>query len=162
MPSGVEISTPEEACITSRPVTYTGGSARAWGNLTIGAVIDAYGAGEIELAAVHPETPKRHVYEVPGGAGTYTCLTVAQFLGWTVDQGQEPTRTCRIAFDAWHAQQTDAALSRDRPLIGSGNLPEALASARAWGEPHRVFAGKPGFTRLRARVGRTRRTLRLS
>lgn len=70
---------------------------------TIGAVIDAYGKGEIQLEAVHPETPKKNVYEVVAGAKTYTLQTVASFLGWTQRDGLA-TRSCRIAFDAWHAE----------------------------------------------------------
>jgi hypothetical protein len=73
---------------------------------TIGAVIDAYGAGEIQLEAVDPKAPKGSIY-VAGPVATYTCQTVARFLGWTNshgDQKDQPTRTCRIAFDAWHAQ----------------------------------------------------------
>ena len=75
---------------------------------TIGAVIDAYGAGEIELKAVDPKTRKDAVYVTTGiVTSQYTCQTVAAFLGWTnraSDGGVQPTRTCRIAFDAWHAQ----------------------------------------------------------
>jgi len=75
---------------------------------TIGAVIEAYGAGEIELEPVDPKTPKHTIYVAPGGA-TYTCQTIARFLGWTKRHGDdkdEPTRACRIAFDAWHATHT--------------------------------------------------------
>lgn len=71
---------------------------------TIGAVIEAYGAGEIEL-----EVPT----DLRGGSGgvyrsqvqskPYTLPMVAKFLGWTDKSGQ-PTRNCRIAFEAWHAQ----------------------------------------------------------
>jgi hypothetical protein len=69
---------------------------------TIGAVIEAYGAGEIDLEATDPKTPKGGVYVVPGGK-TYTIMTVARFLGWTKADGTQATNACRIAFDAWHA-----------------------------------------------------------
>jgi hypothetical protein len=73
---------------------------------TIGAVIDAYGAGEIELAAVDHQKGGRGDGVYSTGNKRYTCLTVAAFLGWTKKDGDsvQPTRTCRIAFDAWHAQ----------------------------------------------------------
>jgi len=76
--------------------------------VTIGAVIDAYGAGEIELKAVDRKTRKQDIHDL-AGARSYTCMTVATFLNWlykSEDTGEtQPTRTCRIAFDAWHAQQ---------------------------------------------------------
>jgi hypothetical protein len=69
---------------------------------------------------VHPETGKGHVYQVPRGGGTYTCLTVARLLSWTKGGGKEPTRTCRIALDAWHSilRYTRAATRavRRRPI----------------------------------------------
>jgi len=71
---------------------------------TIGATIDAFGRGEIALPAVDPKTKDGHVHVAPGGA-TYTCSTIARFLGWTKkhgDQEPEPTRACRLAFDAYH------------------------------------------------------------
>jgi hypothetical protein len=72
---------------------------------TIGAVIEAYGAGEIDLEAVEPQTKAGAIYDIPLGISsrTYTCLSVARFLGWTKAGGTQATNSCRIAFDAWHA-----------------------------------------------------------
>lgn len=70
---------------------------------TVGAVVEAYGAGEIDLEAVHPETPKGTVKVLQPGK-TYTLQTVAHFLGWVTRDGMA-SRNCRIAFDAWHAKQ---------------------------------------------------------
>ena len=98
------------------------------------AAFDAYATGEIELAAVDPKTRKDAIYHVPGGVGTYTCLTVAKFLGWTVDKGQEPTRTCRIAFDAWHATLRLVRMPQVRRTAGpTMDRPGASARARRGG-----------------------------
>ena len=81
---------------------------------TIAATIEAFGRGEIALPAVDPKTNAAHVHVLPGGR-TYTCqkvycnrlfvASVARFLGWTKADGNggvEPTRACRLAFDAYH------------------------------------------------------------
>ncbi|KKL56916.1 hypothetical protein LCGC14_2240610, partial [marine sediment metagenome] len=98
---------------------------------TIGAVIEAYGAGEIDLEAVARDAKGHHaqhgvysvfpdgktasglgVWQAQGpedadgrfvGGSPYTCLTVARFLGWTKADGTQATHACRVAFDAWHA-----------------------------------------------------------
>lgn len=88
---------------------------------TIGAVIEAYGAGEIELDAVHRETPKSGTHEVVPGGKTYTLLTVARFLGWTKAAGTQATNSCRVAFDAWHAARPRCVQGeRSRPRQGEG------------------------------------------
>jgi len=75
---------------------------------TIGAVIAAYGAGEIELEAVNPEDKagrRDGIYCICNKS--YTCMTVATFLNWLYTSEKtgeiQPKRSCRIAFDAWHA-----------------------------------------------------------
>ena len=71
---------------------------------TIGATIDAFGRGEIDLDVVGPTAPKEHVELLPDGRA-YSCSTVARFLGWTRRDGDnepKPTRACRLAFDAYH------------------------------------------------------------
>lgn len=70
---------------------------------TIGAVIEAYGADEIALEV--PEDlrgGKGGVYKTQLQDKPYTLPMVARFLGWVQADGQ-PTRNCRIAFEAWHA-----------------------------------------------------------
>lgn len=79
---------------------------------TIGAVIQAYADGEIELDPVKSGEGTRGgaqhgVYFVFADANTkkaYTLTTVAKFLNW-LQKDNEPTRNCRIAFEAWHAAQ---------------------------------------------------------
>lgn len=71
---------------------------------TVGATIEAFGRGEIELDPVDPKTPKSAVY-VAEGSATYTCATVARFLGWVNRHGKaepQPTNAVRLAFDAYH------------------------------------------------------------
>lgn len=75
---------------------------------TIGAVIEAYGRGEIELEPVTaPDRAGRRdgIYSAGNNSEKpYTCLTVARFLGWTKAGGTQATNACRVAFDAWHAE----------------------------------------------------------
>lgn len=80
---------------------------------TIAATIKAFEDGEIELPAVDAKTPKASIYVAPGGA-TYTCNTVARFLGWTrKHEGDlQPTRACREAFNAYHEPHIVAALTK--------------------------------------------------
>jgi hypothetical protein len=102
---------------------------------TIGAVIDAYAAGEIALEAVDPKTRKDAVYLTTGVvSSSYTCQTVASFLGWTnraSDGGVQPTRTCRIAFDAWHAPRRLVRMPQVR-RSPAPTMHRSRASARAW------------------------------
>ena len=68
----------------------------------IGAVIEAYGRGEIELEAVDPKTNTGQVHAFPGGKA-YTLATVARFLRWTKSDGQA-TEACRRAFEAYREE----------------------------------------------------------
>lgn len=95
---------------------------------TIGAVIEAYGAGEIELEPVSPDTRKSDIYVV-ADATTYSLPTVAKFLGWLQRDGR-PTRNCRIAFEAWHAEH-DLGIDVDRlqrELQRDTDAPETLSN----------------------------------
>jgi ParB/Sulfiredoxin domain len=77
---------------------------------TLAAVIEAYAKGEIELEPVNSHAPKQNVQLLPGGK-SYTLMTVARFLGWTKDQGQQATSACRAAFEAYLTRDvTDKAL----------------------------------------------------
>ena len=49
--------------------------------MTIAAVIEAHGAGEIELEPAPTMGTQAAVHVFPGGK-TYTLATVARFLGW--------------------------------------------------------------------------------
>lgn len=72
---------------------------------TVAATIEAFGRGEIALPAVASDTPKAHIFNVAPRGATYTCATVARFLGWTKAHGDadpQPNNNCRLAFDAYH------------------------------------------------------------
>jgi hypothetical protein len=86
----------ETSCITARVIHGGLADARV-GAEAIPAVAKAFGAGEIDLEPVDPNTRKDAIHVVPGGS-TYTCDSIAAFLGWTKkanDGGTEPTRACR-------------------------------------------------------------------
>lgn len=103
---------------------------------TIGATVEAFGRGEIELPPVGTDVPKSHIKVAPHGA-TYTVGTVARFLGWTKKHGDEipePTRACSQAFEAYHARDTvEAALRRlpedDRSRQATGAVLTAARTA---------------------------------
>ena len=80
---------------------------------TIGAVIDAYGAGEIDLEAVDAEH-SHQTFRLPDGK-RYSLATIARFLGWVkpsdgqavarlpqVRRSRGPTRH-RVGAWAWRA-----------------------------------------------------------
>jgi hypothetical protein len=116
------------------------------GQETIGAVIEAYGQGEIDLETVDPKAPKHAIYVV-ADAKTYTCQTVARFLGWTQRDGLA-TRSCRIAFETWHAEH-DLGISVTKYLE---NIPEEKQTTLASNavleavKAVRVQAKKQGMT----------------
>jgi hypothetical protein len=105
---------------------------------TIAAVIEAYGRGEIELEAVHPETAKSQTYHsegIPTGK-PYTVLTVARFLGWTKAKGTQANSGCRAAFDAYRERAaTEEALNTipqgQRTEVAVGVVVDAAKAARA-------------------------------
>ena len=70
---------------------------------TIGAVIEAFERGEVELEAVSPDTNKGHIYAFRDGKA-YALSTVARFLGWTKASTGQATDACRVAFDAYHEE----------------------------------------------------------
>jgi ParB-like chromosome segregation protein Spo0J len=115
---------------------------------TVNATIEAFGRGEIEFEPVPADTPKAHIYNVPPGGGTYTCATVARFLGWTKrhdDDAVEPTRACRLAFEAYHekANIVDALAElpeEDRTRQATTTVLKAARVARNVARR----AGKPG------------------
>lgn len=99
---------------------------------TIAATIEAFGRGEIELAAVAKDTNKAHIYAL-AGARAYTLPTVAQFLGWLQRNG-EPTRACRLAFAAYHSDvlaQIQKLPEDDRTREATNAVMTAATSARA-------------------------------
>ena len=84
---------------------------------TVAATVEAFGNGEIELPPVEPNTPKSHVY-LAAGAASYSCSTVARFLGWTQRHGNQepqPTRACRLAFEAYHERANIVPALQDLP-----------------------------------------------
>lgn len=97
---------------------------------TIGAVVEAYGKGEIELGPVPPDTRKNDIYVVADATTfTYSLPTVAKFLGWLQRDGR-PTRSCRIAFEAWHAEH-DLGINVEglqKQLQRDAEAPEALTN----------------------------------
>ena len=86
---------------------------------TVGATIEAYGRGEIALPPVSPDTRKGDIRNVLPHGNTYTCATIARFLGWTRANGEgrerEATRVCRLAFDAYHEREPVRAVLRKLP-----------------------------------------------
>ena len=103
---------------------------------TVGATIEAFGRGEIELPPVATDVPKAHIY-VLAPERTYTVGTVARFLGWTIRDGDgvQPTRACRLAFEAYHERENiAAALQRlpedDRNRQATGAVLTAVKTAK--------------------------------
>lgn len=91
----------------------------AWVELeTIRAVIEAYGAGDIELPKVPKDTPAKHIRHVQQTAveRPYTRLTVAAFLGWTRADGELPNYACEVAFKA--LDLIDAGFLKEKDLRG--------------------------------------------
>lgn len=110
------------------------------GIYTIEAVIDAYSRGEIGesdgMMAPDEKTPKHSVFHVAAGGATYTCSTVARFLGWTMSHGErdpQPTSACRVAFDAYQrlASIEAACLSLDPELRFDKSLLAITKASRA-------------------------------
>ena len=76
-------------------------------------VIDAYGAGEIELEPADEQKSQKFI--LPGGK-YYSLATVARFLGWVKPSDGQATRGCREAFDAYGAGEI--ALAAPEPVHG--------------------------------------------
>jgi hypothetical protein len=118
---------------------------------TIGAVIEAYGRGEIALEPVHPEAPHKKV--LPAGK-TYSLATVARFLGWVKHSDQQATSACRRAFDAYHERATthealQKLAPRDRSEVAVETVVTAARSAR-------VQATKAGLSPAKVRTAEKR------
>ncbi len=61
-------------------------------------MVEAYGAGEIELEAVDPKTNKSAIFDDLTGGKSYTLSTGARFLGWVNPSDGQATNDCREAF----------------------------------------------------------------
>ena len=72
---------------------------------TIAAVVEAYGAGDIELEPVPRDTRKDLIYEVTGVTSSkpYTLATISRFLGWVNPSDGKASHSCRSAFDLYRA-----------------------------------------------------------
>lgn len=109
---------------------------------TVGAVIETYGAGHIDLSPLPEQTPKSWIRTV-GGTRSYTILSVARFLGWT-DMDREKSHQekaddrATVAFQAWHAIQDGYvkladfhALRKRRELVSRDAVAALVAAGRS-------------------------------
>jgi ParB-like nuclease domain len=116
---------------------------------TMGAVIEAYGAGDITLPAVPPKTPAlsmKHVGGIP--PHIYTLQSVSEFLGW-LHEDAKPTDRARTAFAAWHALQDGwvkladfHALRQRRDPVSREAVEAIVAAGRAHWEDFRYRAAQ--------------------
>jgi hypothetical protein len=97
---------------------------------TVGATIEAFGRGEIELDQIAPDTNKAHIHALPGGKA-YTLSTVARFLGWIKPSDQQATNACRQAFDGYHDQIGDVLATLPETQRGPQEASTVLRAARS-------------------------------
>lgn len=110
---------------------------------TIGAVIEAYGRGEIELEAVDPSHKGGPTYATFANAKVYNLPTVARWLNWLQKDGQ-PTRDARVAFESYQKQNVvKPAMERLPVEMQSQTATESIMRAA---EAAGVEAVKQGLT----------------
>ncbi len=112
---------------------------------TIAAVVEAYGQGKIELEPVNEKAGGvKHLTSFPPRKEvSYTCLTVARFLGWTKVNGAQATNACRVAFDAFREKAaTEEAL---RSLPSSDRNETSVQAVVTAAKSARVQATRAGF-----------------
>jgi ParB-like chromosome segregation protein Spo0J len=125
---------------------------------TIGAVIEAYGKGKIELGPIEYGGRGGPVYTAPAFADAragrqYNLSTVAKFFNWVQRDGQ-PKRSCRIAFEAWHAKhdlgidveilQRQVQRDADAPVALTNTATEGILAAARSGEKEAKHAKASG------------------
>lgn len=105
----------------------------------VGAVIEAYGAGRIELGAVDSKDRSGGFATAGAVTKSYTSTTVARFLGWgseRKDGRYEPSKPFRRAFDLWHQGRENEAVTdtvremRERGDASAKSVTEVTRAAR--------------------------------
>ena len=80
----------------------------------IGAVIEAYGRGEIELPPIDPKD-RSTIFALPSGNAKYNLASIATFLRWVKPSNGSATSACQRAFEAYH-EHAGTEVARELPL----------------------------------------------